>query len=110
MASDPVLLGRPSDAELNDQLLSPLWRPKNRVWLPALAITGLGALFLLAMIAYTVSVGIGLWADLAALLAIGARAWPGGCGDRRGIHSCRSVIRHSNARSPMRVARKSPDE
>lgn len=77
MASDPVLLGRPSDAELNDQLLSPLWRPKNRVWLPALAITGLGALFLLAMIAYTVSVGIGLWADLAALLAIGGAcvAW-----------------------------------
>ncbi|HEX2571285.1 MAG TPA: NrfD/PsrC family molybdoenzyme membrane anchor subunit [Polyangia bacterium] len=63
MASDPVLLGRPSDAELNDQLLSPMWRPKSRVWLPALALTGLGTLLLLVSVTYTVTTGIGVWGN-----------------------------------------------
>jgi molybdopterin-containing oxidoreductase family membrane subunit len=58
-----LILGTPSDAELTDQLLSPLWRRRSRKWLLAYGLAGLGTLSLLVFGTWTVCVGIGLWGN-----------------------------------------------
>jgi Ni/Fe-hydrogenase subunit HybB-like protein len=62
-ASDQVLIGTPSAGELSHQLLGTAWRPGGRAYRLGLTVAGLGTLWLLAMIAYTVVVGIGLWGN-----------------------------------------------
>ncbi len=63
MASTPLLAGRPPDAALDRQLLSPLWRGFNLRWLAAVAFTGAGSLLFLCLIVYTMWFGIGLWGN-----------------------------------------------
>jgi Ni/Fe-hydrogenase subunit HybB-like protein len=59
----PLLIGRPTDAQVSDQLLSTTWQPNTRGWWIAFAISGAGTLLLFGMIAYTVIMGIGLWGN-----------------------------------------------
>ncbi|HKU44531.1 MAG TPA: NrfD/PsrC family molybdoenzyme membrane anchor subunit, partial [Polyangiales bacterium] len=62
-AATPVLLGRPSDAELSDQLVRHVSRaPSKGYWL-LLLFTGAGTSGLLALITYTFAEGIGLWGN-----------------------------------------------
>ncbi|MFL5304932.1 MAG: NrfD/PsrC family molybdoenzyme membrane anchor subunit [Polyangia bacterium] len=58
-----LIAGHPSDVELTDQLLSPIWGRKSRWWLLAYALTGLGTLVLLVFATWTICVGIGLWGN-----------------------------------------------
>jgi molybdopterin-containing oxidoreductase family membrane subunit len=60
---EPVLLGRPTDAALSDQLLSTVWLPRSRLWWMVFAIAF--AFFVVMMIAVTATVvtGIGLWGN-----------------------------------------------
>jgi molybdopterin-containing oxidoreductase family membrane subunit len=57
----PVLVGAPTDAELTLTLTRSVWQPPRKAWLVLLGLSGLGALGLFALIAYTFSEGIGLW-------------------------------------------------
>ena len=61
--SDDVLLGRPSDVELSDQLLSPVWTPAGRLFRVAFVLAGLGTLLFVVTATYTVLVGIGVWGN-----------------------------------------------
>ncbi|GAC1536903.1 MAG: polysulfide reductase NrfD [Polyangiales bacterium] len=64
-AVDPgeeVLVGRPSDAALTEQLLRPLWRG-SRWYLPLLMLTGAGAGMLFLALGYTAITGIGVWGN-----------------------------------------------
>jgi molybdopterin-containing oxidoreductase family membrane subunit len=56
-----LLVGRPSDAELNDQLISTVWTPRSRWWWALFALTALGSLLLVGSAGLTVAVGVGLW-------------------------------------------------
>jgi molybdopterin-containing oxidoreductase family membrane subunit len=58
-----LIVGSPTDAELTDQLISPVWRPRSRRWLPAYGVAALGTLSLLVFGTLTVCVGIGLWGN-----------------------------------------------
>lgn len=59
----PVLVGRPGDREINDQLFQPVWTQTRRTWLALFAIcVSLAGLLFLA-IAYTVATGIGVWGN-----------------------------------------------
>lgn len=58
-----LLLGSPTDAGLQEQLLSKTWQQGARAWRWAIAVTGLGSLVLLGCISYTVAVGIGAWGN-----------------------------------------------
>lgn len=60
---DPLIVGNPTNAELNDQLLSPVWVPQSRWWWVAFGVTGAGTLMLLALIVATMWYGIGLWGN-----------------------------------------------
>jgi Ni/Fe-hydrogenase subunit HybB-like protein len=62
-AGDDVLVGRPSDVELTDQLISPVWTPGTRLFRLAFLLAGLGTLLLLVTATYTVLVGIGVWGN-----------------------------------------------
>jgi Ni/Fe-hydrogenase subunit HybB-like protein len=60
---EPVLVGRPGDRELNDQLFEPVWAQTRRGWLALFAIcTSLTGLLFLA-IGYTFAKGIGAWGN-----------------------------------------------
>lgn len=61
--SEPVLIGRPSDAELSDQLLSTAWRKGGPGWRVAFLVAGALTLMLFGLIAYTVATGIGVWGN-----------------------------------------------
>ena len=61
MTETPVLLGTPSDAELTTELVRSVWQPPKKAWFALLAVSGLGALGLFSLIAYTFLEGIGLW-------------------------------------------------
>jgi Ni/Fe-hydrogenase subunit HybB-like protein len=56
------LLGRPSDAELTDQLVAPVLRPPKG-YAPLLIVTGAGSIGLFSVIAYIVTTGIGVWGN-----------------------------------------------
>src|SRR5690606_35216036 len=58
----PVLLGRPTDAELTDRLLAPL-RSRARAWWLLVALAAGGTLLFIAMSVYTFVAGIGLWGN-----------------------------------------------
>src|SRR5690606_30809519 len=58
--TEPVLVGRPGDAALTDQLLAPVWA-RPRLWWLFFALTGAGTLLLTACMTYTVLAGIGVW-------------------------------------------------
>ena len=58
----PVLIGRPGDLELTDQVLRPLWRG-SRAWSVLFALSTLGVLVLAAAVLYTVTTGIGVWGN-----------------------------------------------
>jgi Ni/Fe-hydrogenase subunit HybB-like protein len=60
-ATDPVFVGRPSDAALTDQILSPIWGPKHPAWKIAFLMTAIGTGALLLLIAWTFYTGVGLW-------------------------------------------------
>jgi molybdopterin-containing oxidoreductase family membrane subunit len=62
-ASDDILIGRPSDGELSEQLLSTTWRPLTRGWKLAFAICGALTVLLFSMIVLTVLRGIGVWGN-----------------------------------------------
>jgi molybdopterin-containing oxidoreductase family membrane subunit len=59
--SEPLLIGRPSDAALGDKLLGTTWRAGGAGWKIAFAITGALTAMLVALITYTVVKGIGVW-------------------------------------------------
>src|SRR5262249_24744862 len=59
--SESLLIGRPSDAALGDQLLGTTWRAGGTGWKIAFAITGALTALLIALITYTVVIGIGVW-------------------------------------------------
>jgi molybdopterin-containing oxidoreductase family membrane subunit len=61
LTETPVLLGTPSDAELTTELVRSVWQPPKKAWFALLAVSGLGALGLFSLIAYTFLEGIGLW-------------------------------------------------
>jgi molybdopterin-containing oxidoreductase family membrane subunit len=56
----PLLVGRPSDRELTEKLISTVWRG-GPGWRVGFLITGLGTLFLVGAIGYTVFIGVGVW-------------------------------------------------
>jgi Ni/Fe-hydrogenase subunit HybB-like protein len=62
--SSVLLLGRPTDAQLGDQLLGTTWRPGGRGWRLAFAISGALTLLLFALIIYTFVEGIGVWGTM----------------------------------------------
>jgi molybdopterin-containing oxidoreductase family membrane subunit len=63
MATEPVLLGRPTDAELSDQLLSTAYRRMPRAWWFLLVFAVIGTLSLVVGVTATVTTGIGLWGN-----------------------------------------------
>ena len=60
--ADPVLQGRPGDAELTDRLLTPLWG-RWRGWWLLFGVSALGTLWLGVTVTYTVITGIGVWGN-----------------------------------------------
>jgi molybdopterin-containing oxidoreductase family membrane subunit len=61
--AEDVLLGRPTDAALSEQLLSPVWTPRTARWWAGLAAAAFFfAVMVIAMTA-TVMTGIGLWGN-----------------------------------------------
>ena len=63
MATEPVFIGRPTDAELSDQLLSTAWRPWRRLGLIGFLVAIVGTLSLFTGITLTVMYGIGMWGN-----------------------------------------------
>jgi Ni/Fe-hydrogenase subunit HybB-like protein len=61
--SDPLLIGRPDDAQLTDQLLSPVWTPKPIGWRLLFLFSGALTLLLLVLVTWTFWTGIGLWGN-----------------------------------------------
>ncbi|WP_437774154.1 NrfD/PsrC family molybdoenzyme membrane anchor subunit [Sorangium sp. So ce1097] len=61
--TQPLLLGRPTDEALSEQLLSVVWKPRSRLWWAAFAVTGAGTALLALTVAYTVVTGIGVWGN-----------------------------------------------
>jgi molybdopterin-containing oxidoreductase family membrane subunit len=58
-----VLLGRPTDAALSEQLLSPVWTPRSIRWWAALTVAAVFSALLVAAVTATVATGIGLWGN-----------------------------------------------
>lgn len=59
---ESVLLGRPSDVEITDQLVEPVLNPPN--WLGrSIVVTGLASSILFVLIAYTLVTGVGVWGN-----------------------------------------------
>jgi len=63
MATEPVLIGRPTDAELSDQLLSTAWRPWRKLGMIVFFLAMLGTISLIIGVTATVTTGIGLWGN-----------------------------------------------
>ena len=61
--NEPVLLGHPTDASLSEELLSPVWRQRSRLWWAAFALAATLTGLLFFMVGATVYVGIGLWGN-----------------------------------------------
>jgi len=63
MVPEPVLIGRPSDAELSDQLLGTAWRPWRKFGWIGFLLGLAGTLALATGVTLTVAYGIGLWGN-----------------------------------------------
>ncbi|KYF73030.1 NrfD/PsrC family molybdoenzyme membrane anchor subunit [Sorangium cellulosum] len=61
--TQPLLLGRPTDEALSEDLLSVVWKPRSRLWWAAFALTGAGTALLGITVTYTVVTGIGVWGN-----------------------------------------------
>lgn len=61
--TQPLLLGRPTDEALSEQLLSVVWKPRSRMWWAAFAVTGAGTALLAITVIYTIVTGIGVWGN-----------------------------------------------
>jgi Ni/Fe-hydrogenase subunit HybB-like protein len=61
--SDPILIGLPSEAELQRRLLGTPARRGGRAWKLAFAISGALTLVLAVCVTYTVATGIGAWGN-----------------------------------------------
>jgi Ni/Fe-hydrogenase subunit HybB-like protein len=62
--SEPLLIGAPSAAQLNQQLLSPVWAPpRGRGWAIAFGVSALLTLVLAGCVTYTIAEGIGVWGN-----------------------------------------------
>jgi len=55
--------GEPSDAELDAQLLSPVWTPASRLWQLAFLATGAGVFVLVVLVTWAMIEGIGLFGN-----------------------------------------------
>src|SRR3954452_15398338 len=62
-APEPVLLGSPTDAQIGDQLLSPIWTRNPRAFYAIMALAGGLTILLLCLITWTFWTGIGLWGN-----------------------------------------------
>ncbi len=61
---DPqILIGRPTDAALSDQLLSPVWTPATLRWWAGLLVSALFFAIMVVGMTATVFEGIGLWGN-----------------------------------------------
>jgi molybdopterin-containing oxidoreductase family membrane subunit len=63
VAHDELLAGRPTDAALSDQLLSPVWTPQHKLWRLAFLVAAGGTAVLTVAVTATVTTGIGLWGN-----------------------------------------------
>jgi molybdopterin-containing oxidoreductase family membrane subunit len=63
MSDDALILGNPTDTELTDQLLSPVWTKQHWAWWIAFGIAAAGTGLLFALVTATVWYGIGLWGN-----------------------------------------------
>jgi Ni/Fe-hydrogenase subunit HybB-like protein len=63
VATAPVLVGRPTDAELSDQLTEHVSQRPGRAWLLAVLVCAAGTAGLFALILYTFVMGIGVWGN-----------------------------------------------
>ncbi|WP_437565175.1 NrfD/PsrC family molybdoenzyme membrane anchor subunit [Sorangium sp. So ce542] len=61
--TQPLLLGRPTDASLSEELLSVVWTPRSRLWWAAFALAGAGTAVLAFTVLYTITTGIGVWGN-----------------------------------------------
>lgn len=61
--SDQLIAGAPSDEQLSDQLLSPVWSPTSRLWVLSFLVTGAGTLVLFVFLGASVWTGTGLWGN-----------------------------------------------
>jgi molybdopterin-containing oxidoreductase family membrane subunit len=59
----PVLLGSPTNAQLTEQLLSPVYQPRSKGWWAAFGLAGLGVALLATATFLTVTRGIGMWGN-----------------------------------------------
>jgi len=59
----PILIGSISPGELDDQVLSHVYRKPPKAWFIAFACTSTALLIGLSMIGYTLAVGIGAWGN-----------------------------------------------
>jgi Ni/Fe-hydrogenase subunit HybB-like protein len=60
---EPVLIGRPTDTALSEQLLSLTWKPRSRLWWAAFALAAMGTGLLIVTVTMTLWEGIGLWGN-----------------------------------------------
>jgi molybdopterin-containing oxidoreductase family membrane subunit len=60
---DDVLLGRPTDAALSEQLLSPVWTPPTIRWWAGLGLAAVFFGIMVVAMTATVVTGIGLWGN-----------------------------------------------
>lgn len=55
--------GQPTDEQLSEQLLSPVWSPTSRLWVLFFLMTGAGTLMLFALVLWSMWTGTGLWGN-----------------------------------------------
>ncbi len=63
MAETPEITGDLSPPKLHQQLLSPMWTPRGRMFLFGLALSGMGTLLAIFAISYSVWRGTGVWGN-----------------------------------------------
>ncbi|WP_437595325.1 NrfD/PsrC family molybdoenzyme membrane anchor subunit [Sorangium sp. So ce590] len=61
--TQPLILGRPTDEALSEELLSVVWKPRSRLWWAAFALAGAGTIVLAMTVTYTITSGIGVWGN-----------------------------------------------
>jgi molybdopterin-containing oxidoreductase family membrane subunit len=59
----PVLAGSPTDAELTEQLLSPVYTPRSKAWWAAFFLAAMGVGLLGTATIWTLTQGIGAWGN-----------------------------------------------